>query len=194
VVVSLSLKQKIRLAVSMGCLLCSAVASAQDRAEETVSLGGHVFRIPRKYLASPMPWIPREGFSVFKNPNVPMRKLEIVGVDDSLVACRIFRPEDNLHSEVCSAANLGNARSFVAQDRLLKIDLENHSEYRVSSKSEKHALTIASCSFYDKKYICKSMNNYQNLIYSFIVRDKDIGRLPKIWRSIERRLASWEVR
>ena len=70
---------------------------------------------------------------------------------------------------------------------------QTHWEYRVPDGDGGYD-TVAGCyALTDGRGLCRSINNYKDLIYSVGFRDSEISYLPEIWARVNQLLDEWEV-
>lgn len=169
---------------------------------KAVEIDGHSFRVPEEHLVQgTIPWLPASqsaGLKFVVNPVARSEDQLMFTIESTATTCQPTNPPtSNMLSSACIEAKKNSSVSSVSPFSPEKVhpqDDPTQWAYRVKDAGGNYR-TVATCFALsdDKSGLCRSLNNYKDLVYSVGLRDSEIQRLPEIWAKVGEMLASWEV-
>lgn len=187
---------------TMAGIAVMSLSGCNGTGTSMVEIDGHAFRVPKEYLVQgAIPWLPASqaaGLKFVVNPAARPEEQLMVTIESTGVTCQPKTPPtSNMLSSACVEAKENNNAAFADPFEPKKVHPQDDPTqwvYRVKD-AEGNQRVVATCFAMsdDKIGLCRSVNNYSDLVYSIGLRDSEIERLPEIWEKVRKMLASWEV-
>lgn len=188
-------------AVIGGMILVTVGGCGQNESREVV-VDRHTFRVPGKHLVrGVIPWLPlnqSSGLRFVINPEAIPQEQMIVGIESTQITCQPKTPPIyDMLSSACIGAEDNSTEKFpvaFTPDKVYPEDDPTQWVYRVEDVGGDYR-TVATCFALSEGEdgLCRSLNNYKDLVFSVGLRDRDIQRLPGIWEKVHEMLTSWEI-
>lgn len=166
----------------------------------TVKVGDHIFQVPESHVVrGGIPWLPLNqsaGLKFVVNPEARPQEQLLVTIESTATTCHPLNPPaSNMLSSACVEAERGGEeRGFFNPEKVYRQGDATQWEYQVKAV-DGSSRTVATCFAMadDGAGLCRSLGNYKDLVFAVGLRDRDVRRLPEIWKRVRELLASWEV-
>ena len=188
------------IVAGVGALM--SLTSCSGTGVSVVRVDDHVFHVPQSHMVEgTIPWLPASqaaGLRFVVNPGVRPEEQMMVTMEPSATTCHPKTPPASSQlSTACSAARRKEAGAIpdnsYAVEKVYRSDDPTQWEYRLKGDSGSLGNVVASCYYLsDEKGLCTSLSNYEDLVYSFGLRDEDIPHLAALHKSIRELLRKWE--
>lgn len=187
---------------AVGVLVLASLSGCNQSNGREIAVDRHTFRVPEGHLVrGAIPWLPasqHEGFSFVLNPEAPLQEQKIVGLGSTQDTCNPqTAPTSNMLSSVCAGAEENDGeglRGMFSPEKIHPNGDPTQWAYIIKDTGGNHR-TVATCFALSdgKSGLCRSINNYKDLVYSVGFRDSEIQHLPEICGKVNKILLSWEV-
>lgn len=184
----------------VGIVAMMASSGCSDRNVEAIAIDDHVFEVPRVHLIEErIPWLPQsdeKGLMFYVVPDAPVGERIIVLIESRDVTCRYAdTASEQLARECASESSQDDASSFTWENvKKINPDGDPTQWLYVSEGADGTPVTIASCILRveGKDGSCLVLGSYDDLVYSFYIRDKEVARIPQIKRTVSELLSAWD--
>lgn len=189
-----------RKRISITAIFFIAISGCGNNETKTIEIDHHVFIVPKRYLLKgKIPWLPvsqHDGLTFYANPEAPLPDRNSVLIQSTTIKCP---PNALLGSNPLASACRAAAQKQLKEQEgeLEKVHPYNEStqwEYRVKNGKNQGAIVATCSAMTEGNGICYSFGVYENLVYSFGLRDSEIEHVSEIKSKINELLYAWELR
>lgn len=177
-----------------------ASSGCSDRNVEAIAIDDHVFEVPREHLIEErIPWLPQskeKGLMFYVAPDAPVGERIITLIESRNVTCRYADTASEQLARQCADESDEIETELINWESVQKINSKGDPTQwsYVLEGADGTPVTIASCILRaeGKDGSCLVLGSYDDLVYSFYVRDKEVARIPQIKRTVSELLSAWD--